>query len=132
MDDSRKVIVPLGGLDFHVMRRDSSEDGGTTIEVYGDVKGQPFQVLRFDMFRKDPHFHYAPGDRARNIQLHLDQKLAPHALEWAMDQIRDNIPEMLRIAGFGPLAERVDREALASGWTRVRDAAQSVRVGATP
>ncbi len=119
--DATKVQV--GGLEFHVMQRRIGEDGGTTIEVYGDVEGKPFQVLRFDMFRKDPHFHYAPGDRVRDIQLHLDQKQAPQALDWALTQIRENIPEMLRIAGFKPLAERVDRQALASQWTRVRDAA---------
>ena len=114
--------VQLGGLEFVCMHRNTSEDGGATIEVYGDVDGQPMQVLRFDCFHKDPHFHYAPGDRERNLQFHLDSKMAPKALDWAFEQIRENIPEMLLIAGFKPLAAQVDRRALAFGWSKVRSA----------
>ena len=113
--------VQVGGLEFVCMHRTAGEDGGASIEIYGDVDGKPFQVLRFDMFQKGPHFHYAPGDRARNYQFGLDDKLIPRSVDWALEQIRDNIPEMLRIGGFKPLAERVDRKAFETGWTKVRD-----------
>lgn len=128
MENTGMQKVPLGGLEFHVMQRNAGGDGGTTIEVYGDVEGKPVQVLRFDMFREDPHFHYSPGIRANDVQLHLDKKAAPQALDWALTQIREHIPEMLRIAGFKPLAEHVDRKAFATGWTKVRDAALASRV----
>ena len=111
--------VQLGGLEFVCMHREATDDGGATVEVYGDVEGQRLQVLRFDCFRKDPHFHYAPGDRSKNTQFHFDSKIAPKALDWSMEQIREHIPEMLHIAGYHALAQQVDRQALANGWEQV-------------
>jgi hypothetical protein len=123
--------VKIGGLEFVVMHRTAGNDGGASIEVYGDVEGKPLQVLRFDCFEKGPHFHYAPGDRSKNLQFHLDEKLRERAQDWAFEQIRDNIPEMLRIAGYWQLAYRVDRQALARDWAQIRDALAATKPVAT-
>ena len=86
-EDSKKQTVEIGGLRFEVMHRSLQDDGGPTIEVYGDIDGESTQVLRFDCFRKAPHYHMPPGSS-----------------------------EVMK------LSRAVDREALAAGWTQVRDA----------
>ena len=112
--------VELGGLRFVVMHRTLGDDGGASIEVFGDVGDRSVQVLRFDCFKKGPHYHYAPaGD---NSQRTLDQAEVGDGLDWAMEQIRSHIPEMLKTAGYDELAGSVDPQALAAGWTRVKDA----------
>lgn len=116
------ATVELGGLQFKVMHRTIGEDGGPTIEVIGDVEGKSTQVLRFDCFKKAPHYHYAP--MGKNINTSLDPAKLGNGQEWAMTQIRDHIPEMLQTAGFDALARQVDARALRQGWTKVRDAVE--------
>jgi hypothetical protein len=117
-----KVSVELGGLRFDVLRREVDEDGGTSIEVFGDVNGQAQQVLRFDCFRKDPHYHMPPSAPG---QLRLDPAQVGDPLEWALAQTRDHLPEMLRKAGFEELSQTVDAEALRRGWERVKRAVET-------
>lgn len=115
-----KQTVKVGGLQFVVMHRAIGGDGGATIEVYGDVEGKSEQVLRFDCFRKMPHFHYAP---MRNREQHeLDPTKVGDPLEWSLGQIKGHLPEMLSTAGFADLAASVNKRALATGWARVKRA----------
>ena len=117
-----RVSVELGGLRFDVLRREIDDDGGTSIEVYGDVEGESTQVLRFDCFRKDPHYHMPPGVPG---QLKLDQAEVGDPVNWALSQTRDHLPEMLRKAGFAALAEEIDAEALRRNWQVVQRAVET-------
>lgn len=111
--------IDLGGLCFVVGHRTLGDDGGAAIEVYGEVEGMPVQVLRFDCFRKSPHYHLAPeGEDARRD---LDP-LSGDCLEWALEQIKSRMPQMLREAGFARLADSIDARALADGCDRIRGA----------
>lgn len=117
---SETQSVEMGGLRFVVSHRTLGDgDGGPTIEVYGDVQGTDTQVLRFDCFRKVPHYHMPPSS---SEVLKLDPAAVGDGLEWSLTQIREHIPEMLSTAGFIELAEEVDRSALQRGWTRVKEA----------
>ena len=120
--DSEKATVELGGLRFDVMHRTLANDGGATIEVYGDTDEGSQQVLRFDCFKKEPHFHYAPMTSDGRKGLPLDPAQVGDGVDWAMEQIRSHVPEMLKTAGFDDLAGKVDAQALAAGWTRVKEA----------
>jgi hypothetical protein len=113
-----KRALALGGLDFEVVRRDVGEDGGTSIEIWGEVAGQRTQVLRFDCFRLDPHYHMPP---AASGQLPIDRAVVGDPLEWALACTRDRVPEMLRSAGYPDLADKVDAAALRTGAPRVRE-----------
>ncbi|MCH8192189.1 MAG: hypothetical protein IIC80_12655 [Chloroflexi bacterium] len=117
--DTERQTVEIGGLRFEIMHRSLQDDGGPTIEVYGDIDGESTQVLRFDCFRKAPHYHMPPSSPEI---LKLDPATVGDGLDWSMAQIREHIPEMLATAGFMKLSRAVDREALAAGWTQVRDA----------
>ncbi len=117
--DSKRQTLEIGGLRFVVMHRSLGDDGGPTIEVYGDIDDESTQVLRFDCFRIAPHYHAPPSS---GETLKLDPATVGDGLDWSLTQIRQHLPEMLATAGFTALARAVDREALAAGWTHVRDA----------
>ena len=118
---SEKKTFDVGGLSFTVLHRELGEkDGGVSIEVYGDVAGERTQVLRFDCFRKEPHYHMPPSAPG---QLDLDPKEIGDAMDWSMRQIGEHLPEMIQTAGFIDLAKTVDRDALrGQGPDRVREA----------
>ncbi len=111
-----KINVELGGLVFGVLRRDIGDDGGHSIEIYGAADRET-QVLRFDVFRKDPHYHMPPSAKG---QLSLADAGDP--MKWALEQTRENLPEMIRKAGFESLADSLDADVFKSGWTVLRDA----------
>ncbi len=111
--------IDLGGLRFAVYYTEAGTDGGPTIRVYSDVDGEETELLRFDSFRVQPHYH-AP---ASGHQTDLDVSKEGDALEWSLTQVREHLPEWLDKAGFSKVAERVDADALAEGWERIRDAA---------
>ena len=113
-----KVEFDLGGLHFEVLRREIGDDGGTSIEVY-DAHDRDTQVLRFDCFRKAPHYHMPPSARG---QLELDPAKLGDGLDWSLQQLRTRLPEMLLEAGFPELSAKVDLADFEAGWTRVRDA----------
>lgn len=110
---SEKKTFEIGGLSFTVLHRELGEkygaDGGVSIEIYGDVDGEKTQVLRFDCFRKQPHYHMPPSAPG---QLSLDPKEVGTGLDWSFDQIREHLPEMIQTAGFTELAKAVDRHEL--------------------
>ena len=79
---SQEKVFQVGGVDLHVDNRSITGDGGPSVRVYGDVDGEAVQLLRFDCFRKDPHYHYDPS--GRNDQHHLDQGNCPR-FNWLDD-----------------------------------------------
>jgi hypothetical protein len=110
--------LALGGLEFVVLRRQVGDDGGTSIEVFADVSGERTQVLRFDCFRADPHYHMPPSAPG---QLPIDRAAVGDPLEWALACTRDRLPEMIRKAGYADLADKLDPAVLRAGAARVRE-----------
>ena len=113
-----KESVVLGGLVFEVLQRTIDDDGGYSIEVYGEADRET-QVLRFDCFRKDPHYHMPPSAPG---QLGLDAGEVGNGVEWALEQVRENLPEMISKAGFEALASDLDADLFRTSWELIRDA----------
>ncbi len=114
----RKVM--LGGLEFVIMHRELKDgDGGPTLEVFADAEGKRVMALKFDCFRKMPHYH-APG--FDNNVNRLDPAIVGDGQAWVLARIREHLPDMIATAGYPALARSLDRDAFATGWTQVRDA----------
>ena len=107
---SQEKVFQVGGVELHVDNRSLGDDGGPSVRVYGDVDGKAVQLLRFDCFRKDPHYHYDPS--GRNDQRHLDQATVPDSIGWTIEQLSNNLAEMIRTASYGGVAARVDQAAV--------------------
>lgn len=62
----RKIVtkptsLKKAGATFEVCFRESGGDCGPSVKVFGrNNQGEVEQLLRFDMFVKDPHYHYNP------------------------------------------------------------------------
>src|SRR5579875_308808 len=48
--------IVAGALEFHAEDRSTGRDGGPSLQVYSTDAGSPVQILRFDMFRNQPHY----------------------------------------------------------------------------
>lgn len=112
--------VELGGLRFRVEFRSTPEDRGPAIRVFGDVDGQPKQILRFDCFEDDPHYHYDPT--GTNTMFHLDPLTMGSPLEFSLNQIGQRVIEMIAKAGFQVLSSTIDGSLIRAGIDQIRDA----------
>ena len=65
---------------IHVDNRSLDNDGGPSVRVFGDVDGKSVQLLRFDCFRKNPHYHYDPA--GKNDMHSIDETSIPDSVSW--------------------------------------------------
>ena len=105
------LTIGVSGLRFNVRYANvRTGDRGPSLRIYGDVEGKPVQLLRFDCFENQPHFHYDP--EGKNNQLRMDKANVSDPIAWSMDYLRGNFASLIRIAGYSGLADRLDEAAL--------------------
>lgn len=101
----------LGGFD----------DEGVSVHVFETSTGH--EILRFDCFRNDPHYHYISNDAPYVDMIHFDPVVSGDMLAWTLEQLDRHTPAMLREAGKTELAEQVDERLLADALVTVRELA---------
>src|SRR5919199_935699 len=124
------LTIGVGGLRFNVRYSKTNADHGPSLRVYGDVEGKPVQLLRFDCFENQPHFHYDP--EGKNNQLRMDKTRVSDPIAWSMDYLRGNVASLVRIAGYGALADRLDEAALTAALPTVEKALRDTMPAETP
>ncbi|HXG24408.1 MAG TPA: hypothetical protein VNJ09_07640 [Chthonomonadales bacterium] len=111
--------INVGSLHFTVQERTFGGDGGPDIRVYGPKGGLRRQLLRFDCFRKQPHYHFDPEGRDEHHTMTPEQ--ARDSVGWALAQIEEKLPDLIRHAGG-------DEEAVRdAGAPAVREAVKKIR-----
>jgi len=116
-------VFHVGGVELHVDNRNFGSDGGPSVRVYGAVGGENVQLLRFDCFRKDPHYHYDPS--GKNDQRPLDKARVPDSVAWPIEQLGRNLAEMIHTAGYASVAEAVDQTAVTQVLSEVESLMRS-------
>jgi len=121
---ARQVEAATGGdgLEAAVL-----EDRGVSLHVVGPIDGVPREVLRFDCFAEDPHYHYVSWRTRANEVLHVDPVAEGDPLAWALERLRTRLPQMLARAGAPELGAALDRRALEAALPRVAEAAERAR-----
>jgi hypothetical protein len=119
--------LEVGGVRINVEYRRFGGDRGPAVRVYGDVDGRPVQLLRFDCFENDPHYHYAPDGRDDHRKLSPQE--VPDPVAWTLAQLSGNLVSMIRTAGYEAVADRVDQEAVADAIPRIEAALREVSRG---
>ena len=114
------VHVDFAGLRASVRRRDVGEDGGVSIELYGPGEEPREQLVRFDVFRRDPHYHVPSSDPK---QIDMERGPFERSLEFALDSLERRLPELLRQARYPEIAEKIDPARMPEVAARVRSAA---------
>jgi hypothetical protein len=106
--------LDIGGLQFEA----SFRGAGATLRVFGAVAGQRTELLRFDDFIDEPHYHVpAEGDA-----IMFDRAILGEPLDWFVSQIRDHLDELLTTAGFAEVLPGVDLRAVTDNAERIRKA----------
>ena len=115
------LTIGVSGLHFNVRYANASTgDRGPSLRIFGDVDGTPVQLLRFDCFEHEPHFHYDPD--GKNNLLRMDKANVSDPIAWSMDYLRGNFTSLVRIAGYSALAEQLDEGALTAALPTVEQA----------
>ena len=132
-------IIEAGNIRFGLeMRRQASGDGGLAIHVLSDLAGntgrvftEETELLAFDCFRDDPHYHYGP--RNKNHRIFWDKTLVPDPLGWCLDQFKTGkLKAMLERAGYPGVAADLDEDLLASVIPQVEARGREMEAGGIP
>ena len=94
--------IVAGALQFHAEDRSTGRDGGPSLQVYCTDAGSPVQILRFDMFRNQPHYHYAP--MGQDLRYNLDPLTLDDGIGWVIGLLGSKLPQVLAKAGYEQLA----------------------------
>ena len=113
MREEGAVTVGDGAVWFGLEYRDLKSD-----QVLGDVDGEEVELLRFDCFDHQPHYHYGP--RKRNERLMLDQTTEGDPLEWTLQQLARRLPAMVERAGYEDLARGIEVESMGATLEELR------------
>lgn len=116
------VNVQLGPLSINVCRSEVGDDGGHTIEVCGEKNEGDEKapgLIRFDAFRKDPHFH-VPSSEPKPTSIGGDYPGG--GLAYALEAIRERLPALLDEAGHAEYARQAESLELAAVAEQVRAA----------
>jgi len=104
--------ITAGGLDFFVENRRTGSDGGPSLQVLAGPENEKLQLLRFDMFHRQPHYHYAPN--GKNIRYDLDPLTFDDGMGWAISLLRARLPQLLEKADYAGLTDEARDAALAA------------------
>ena len=117
------VIIEAGPIRFGIEFRELGGDNrGVAIHVLGDVGEEELELLTFDCFDNEPHYHYGP--RAKNQRLYLDQTVTPNSLRWALDLFKGGkLAPMLERAGYPDHAARLNPSIVAERVAELESAA---------
>ena len=114
-------IFEAGNIRFGLeMRRLQNGDGGLAIHVLGDVggsKGRSYveetELLAFDCFWNNAHYHYGP--RNKNHRINWDMTIVDDPLEWTFEQLENRkLGAMIERAGYPGVAAELDLDIIAS------------------
>jgi hypothetical protein len=104
-------------------RQEIMDDQGLNIQVLSDIDGREVELLRFDCFDQNPHYHYGP--EKENELLRLDKTTAGNPVGWTLEQLRTRLPDMIRRAGYEDIADRLDSYQQASRVATALDEVES-------
>ncbi len=94
--------ITAAGLEFHAEDRSTGRDGGPSLQVYCTDAGARVQILRFDMFREQPHYHYAP--MGQDLRYNLDPLTLDDGIGWTIALLSRKLPQVLAKAGYQQIA----------------------------
>ena len=101
------TVINAGPIDIAMSyRAEIMNDQGLCLQVYSEIDGHDTEILRFDCFDQDPHYHYGPENH--NVRLHLDKTTAGNPLGWTIGNLRNNLSTMVRRSGYDALADQLE------------------------
>ena len=101
------TVIHAGPIDFAMSyRQEIMDDQGLCLQVYSKVGDHDTEILRFDCFDQNPHYHYGPENH--NIRLHMDKTTSGNSLGWTLGNVRNKLSDMVRRSGYEDLADNLE------------------------
>ncbi len=91
--------IVLGRFRFRVVYRIAGDDQGVAIHIFGPRLGVEEEVLRFDCFHHQPHYHLGWSYRDERF-IEIDH---PDPFSWAIEQIQSKFEGLLAAAEADPM-----------------------------
>ena len=85
-------------------------DQGVVILVVADDGGKETTLLRFNCFDLERSYVYGP--EGKNKLFRMDSTVDGNPVGWTVKQVRDNLPAMVREAGYPQVADEIDMSAV--------------------
>jgi hypothetical protein len=120
------TVIEAGAVCFALQYRPGMADQGVSLQVVGEVDGEPKELLRFDCFDHVPHYHYDPN--GKNIQFKMDKTTAGNPINWTVKTLKKRLPDMLECSGYGDIAMKLDRDLVAEKLDQVKETARYMAV----
>jgi hypothetical protein len=113
LDVSEPIELDVGGLRFAASFRSPA---GATLRVSGQAAGGWQELLRFDDFIDQPHFHVpAAGDATL-----VDRDADGPALDFFVRQLRDHLGDLLVEGGYPEVLATIDLDAVTAAIDEIR------------
>ena len=123
-------VIEAGNIRFGLEMRTVGPDGGPAIHLLADVADQEIELIAFDCFRVNPHYHYGP--RNKNERIFLDTTLVSDSLQWTLDCFKSGqLPAMIERAGYPGIAAALDRDLVATKVLEVESTLQEMAQAAS-
>jgi len=106
-------VIEAGNIRFGLEFRDVRQLGarGMAIHVLSDVAGQEIELVAFDCFDKNAHYHYGP--RNRDFRHYWDRTVVPNPLRWVLDRLKEGkLAQMIETAGYPSIAAELDEHLI--------------------
>jgi hypothetical protein len=114
-DVSEPMGIDIGELRFSASFR---APAGATLRVSAKFEDGWRELLRFDDFVEQPHFHVPASGPATMV----DREVTGAPLDFFMAQLRDQLHELLVQGGFAEILETTDLDAVTNNVDRIRQA----------
>ena len=111
-------VIEAGNIRFCLEMRVVGPDGGPAIHLLGDVADNEIELIAFDCFAVNPHYHHGPKNQ--NEHIFMDTTLVEDSLEWVLGQFKSGkLPAMIRRAGYPAIAANLDTDLIAEKMVEV-------------
>ena len=118
---SDPIVIEATGVRIWVNhRRGLGGDEGLTfdITVANDNDGTP--ILRFDCFRRTPHYHVGPPPKSPVHDMNAEGITDP--VRWTLEQLKTRLPSMVAEAGYADIAKTIDQQSIVQSLARAEKA----------
>ena len=127
-DPAQTTYIAAGVLRFGIEYRRLQNDQGICIHVFRGPDDQQDEVLRFDCFEREPHYHYAWSKNDRYVPLDTAAEGSP--LQWTLTRLRTRLPAMLIQADEPDLARTFDQQDIDAALPKIAGWAEALQAQA--
>jgi len=118
---SDPIIIEQPGMRMTVAHRQGlgGTDEGLRFDITtagADDEGK--RILRFDCFYKNPHYHVGASGGEGAAHKMKDEGVED-PVRWTLDQLKTRFPAMVKQAGYGEIAEKIDQRAITDQLTKL-------------